>query len=204
MSNIIGTILIVLVVLIILILVPLLLDMLFSVTVRSNRSKQILQLARARSVQTNKPIIVFNDAGTGVVMELDGSISPEFKTDIVEAINSMEDNSSVLIVSQALEYMDPYTLPAIIEQMRKVTGGDLYVLGIERSSPRTIWDYKLTTLLNKPFYLPSESISWAKPNSFQTSLQHFYEHVFKIIPYSFFASSPIVRGTKPLIINGQA
>ncbi|CAH6420907.1 Hypothetical protein MVR_LOCUS206 [uncultured virus] len=190
--SIIGTILIVLVVLVILILVPLLLDLLFGLTVRSNRSKQILHLAKARSKQTNKPIIVFNDANTGVVLELDGSVSPEFKTDIVEAITQMEDNSSVLIISQALEYIDPIQLPAVIEQMRKVSGGDLYVLGIERSSPRTIWDYKLRTLLSKPFYLPSEPISWARPNTLQVSLQHFYEYVFKIMPYSFFAYNPIV------------
>lgn len=193
-NNTILTVIIVIICLLVLIFTPLFLDLFYDFTVRSKQKEQILQLARESSRLTGKPIIVFNDKETGVVIENGKDIGSEFHTNILDAIEEMQDNSAVLIVSNVLEYINPIILRDTIRELRRVSGDDLYVVGIGRTTPRTIWDYKIKTLLDKSFYLPKEQISWFKPNIIQTSLQNFYQYLFNIIPYDSYQSKPVVYG----------
>lgn len=185
-----GKVLTILVYLIIIILIPLFLDYLFSITVRNTRKNNIMDIAKEKSRNTSKPIIVFNNRYNGAVIETNGNVDG-FTGDILDIIDNMSDNSCVMVVSETLEYIDSEILQNTIDQLKEVSGGDLYCINFEKNSPRILWDYKIINLMNNPFYLPNDDISWSKPNQLQRNIQHFYYYVFKILPYNFFAYDPV-------------
>lgn len=187
------TIIIIIYVLII-IMIPLFLDYLFRLTVRKNRKNKILELAKFKSNQTSKPIIVFNDRYHGVVINLDDENgNEEFTGDIIDIVNKMADNSCILIVSESLEYINDDLLSDTIKLIDKISGGDCYFINIEKNSPRVFWDYKIINIMDKSFYLPDSNITWEPPNNLQYKIQFFYSYVFKIIPYKFFSYDPVIK-----------
>ncbi|XWV26513.1 hypothetical protein QJ857_gp0554 [Tupanvirus soda lake] len=200
MSNsLLAKALIIFVYLVIIIMIPLFLDYLFKLTVRKNRKNKILSLAKSKSLETDKPLIVFNNNNNGVVINKDGTLE-EFSGDIIEIINQMADNSCVMIVSETLEYIgnnesinNDEVLTQTINQLNTVTGGDIYFVNIEKNSPRVFWDYNIKNVMDKSFYLPNDNLSWTKPNELQKNIQKLYFYVFKIIPYNFFAYDPIIK-----------
>jgi hypothetical protein len=188
-------ILLIMVYLIIIILVILFLDYLFKVTVRKNRKNKIMAFARKKSTDTNKPIVVFNDKDNGVVIDTNGK-KETFNGNINDIANEMADNSCVLVVSETLEYIDDsdqISLNNLIEQLKIISGGDLYCANFEKNSPRALWDYNIKNIMNESYYLPNDNISWTKPNNLQVNAQKFYAQIFKILPYNFFAKDSIVK-----------
>lgn len=176
--------------LVIIILIPLFLDYLFKLTVRKKRKLQIKTLAEERAKETNKSLVIFNDQYHGIVNNIqnDGS-KEEFTGDIIEIIFQMAPNSCVMVLSEVLEYIhDPNTF---IEQIKTVSGNDLYTINIEKNSPRVFWDYKIKNVMNKSFYVPNENITWSKPNKLQLHTQNFYSYIFKILPYDLFSGDPV-------------
>ncbi|XWV25254.1 hypothetical protein QJ856_gp0518 [Tupanvirus deep ocean] len=198
-DNLLTKALIIFVYLVIIIMIPLFLDYLFKLTVRKNRKNKILALAKNKSLETGKPIIIFNNANNGVVINKDGTME-EFNGDIIEIINQMADNTCVMIVSESLEYIgnnesdnNDKIIIETINQLNAITGGDVYFVNIEKNSPRVFWDYNIKNVMDKSFYLPGDNLSWSKPNDLQKKVQKLYFHVFKILPYNFFAYDPIVK-----------
>lgn len=183
-----------------LILIPLFLDYLFRLTVRAKRRSAIKNLAQKKAKETNKPLVVFNNPTSGVVsptgdLDLDPQIE-SFECDITNCISALKDNSIVMVVSETLEYVsDPEELT---QNLIRASGGDLYVVGLEKNSPRMFYDYKIINILDEPFYIPDNvaDIKWSKPNELQKSVQKFYSYVFEILPYDFFTSDPFVKDKK--------
>jgi len=193
-------------------MIPIFLDYLFRLTVRKKRKNQILKLAELKSRETGKPVIIFNDRNHGTIITYTNNNShtaEDFPGDIVDIIDKLETNSLVVIVSQTLEYIDGTKLIDVdnrtisnkkktstdlswtIDNLKRVSGGDLYVLDIEKNSPRIFWDYKIKNIMDKSFYLPNENITWSAPNGLQLRTQKMYSYVFKILPYQFFAYDPV-------------
>ena len=181
--------------LLIIILIVLLLDLLFSYTVRKNRKNQIKQIAEQKALELDKPLIIFNDRDNGIVISYnkDGVPSAEdFTGDILEIANQIKTDSAVVIVSETLEYIDDETfLRETIKQLNRISGGNLYVVNIEKNSTRPFWDYKIKHIMEKSYYLPNEKIKWIKPNNVQLYTQKFYSKIFTILPYRFFTYYPI-------------
>lgn len=191
-NNVVGKTIIILLYAMIIIMIPLFLDYLFMLTVRKKRKNQILELAKNKSLETNKPIIVFNDRYHGVVIDEKQKME-KFDGDIVEIINQMAENSCVIVISQTLEYIDNDKLEDTILQLNNVSGGDLYCVNIEKNSPRVFWDYKIKNIMDKSFYLPHNDITWVKPNQLQENVQKVYSYIFKILPYQLFTNDPIIK-----------
>jgi hypothetical protein len=195
-NNFLEKALIIIMYLIIIILIPLFLDWIFRLTVRKNRKNKILAIAKKKSLDTGKPIIIFNDRYNGMVLGSgEGQPNEEFIGDIVEITNQMADNSCILIVSETLEYIDNTNnlLSQTINTLYNVSGGDLYCINFEKNSPRILWDYKLKNIMDKCFYLPENKITWTKPNQLQHNTQQLYFYIFKILPYHFFAYDPVIK-----------
>lgn len=190
-----NKILILIMYLVIIILIVLFLDYLFKITVRKNRKNKIMELAKIKSSETNKSIIVFNDKNNGIVINTDGT-KEAFNGDIIEISDQMSDNSCILVLSEILEYLDDVNEKSyddIINQLKLISGGDLYCANIEKNSPRVLWDYNIKNIMDKSYYLPGSDIIRTKPNGLQIGTQNFYRQIFKVLPYDFFAKDPITK-----------
>jgi hypothetical protein len=177
---------------IILFMIPLFIDYLFRITIRKKRQNQIRDLAMDRAQKKGKSLIIFNGPDRGVVYHLDDKkdTSEEFEGNIDEIINHMSLDSSVMIVSETLEYVPD--IQKTVDTLLKVTGGNLYVVGVEKNSPHVLWNYKIINILDEPYYLPeSNNIKWSPPNKIQTTIQRIYSYMFVLLPYDFFAYNPI-------------
>jgi len=179
----------------IIILIPIFLDYLFRLTVRRKRKLNIMYQAEKKSRETKKPILIFNNRYGGIInnMQIDPSGKKEvFESDITQILSQLKENSFVLVVSETLEYVD--NVEETIKQMQSVSGGDMYIVGIEKNSPRVWFDYKIRNVFDNPFYLPTDhQIKWVSPNDLQKKVQGFYSYGFKILPYNFFTTDPIDR-----------
>jgi len=165
----------VLIYLIIILLIPFFLDYLSEITIRKNRKNLINEKATKKSKTTNKPLVIFNGIFNGSV---DGE---NFSGDIFEIINQMDNNSCVIYIVDTLEYVqNPSNL---IKELNRVSGNDLFIVCIEKNSPRTFWDPKIINLMDKNYYLPLENITWNLPNNLQNKIRNIYAYLFGIIPY---------------------
>lgn len=200
-NSLIRKVIIIMMYIIIIIMISLLLDILFRLTVRKNRKSKIKYLAKKKSLDKNKALIIFNNRFKGIVINSSTTDSEpeEFEGDIVEIVNLMENDSCVVMVSETLEYIDSTSIDELgetllsktIKQLKNISGGDFYSVNIEKNSPRIFWDYKIKNIMDKSFYLPDDNITWYQPNDLQLKIQDFYRHIFKILPYDFFAYDPI-------------
>ncbi len=173
--------------LIIIILVPLFLDYLLRITVRDTRQRQIAKLAWINAQKNNKPLIIFVDRYNGTIIEQNGKCE-NFKGDMVEIVDQMAKNSGVIIIAYSLEYLQTDIIKKFIDNLNRVSGGDLYILAIEKNSTRIFFDYKIKNIMNKSYYLPGDLIEWYSPNNLQKKIQKFYSYIFKILPYNFFTN----------------
>mgnify|MGYP006350471621 FL=1 len=173
------------------------LDYLFTWTIRARRKSAVRELAEKNAMSKNKSMIIFSGITQGEVYHLNSNNkfkSETFKGNFLEIIDQMADNSCVIIVSYALEYVDD--IEKTLEILQRVSGNDLYILSYESNSPRTFWDYKIKQILNKSYYVPNEKnsiiddnmfvVTTHKPNAIQLRLQTVYRYLFKVIPYSWF------------------
>lgn len=165
----------------ILVLVPLFLDYLFKISIRNNKKKEMLEIAKVRAKKTKKPLIIFIGTKKGSI-ETDGKVE-SFDGDVSEIVNQLGDNTGVVMIVETLEYIPK--LHNFIEDLKRISGGDLYVLGIEKNSPRIFWDYKIVNALDQPYFIANtnKELTWETPNNLQIKTQKIYEHVFKVLPY---------------------
>lgn len=191
--------------LIIIILVPLFLDYLFKLTVRRKRKLNMLYLAEKKSASTKKPLLVFNNRSSGLVSH-SGKLSTDkeaIQGEITEIIGGLKENSFVIVISETLEYVDD--IEKLIKELITVSGSDLYIINLEKNSPRIFWDYKIKNIMDQPFYIVSDTstankqlksdsgpyLKWSNPSSLQKSTQKFYSNLFKILSYDFFVDDPV-------------
>jgi len=165
----------------IIILIPLFLDLLFKLTVRRNRKDKIIEMATDLAHRTGKSLVIFDGPHNGSVMLQSDAPKETFDGKITEIIHEMADNSCVIVVSETLEYVD--NLQNTIDDLKRVSGNDLYVVAIEKNSPRVFWDYNIINIMDKPYYVPMENIQWIAPNQLQKKIQNLYRYVFKVLPY---------------------
>jgi len=165
----------------ILVLIPIFLDYLFEISIRRNKKKEITDVAKARAKKTKKPLIIFNGVNKGTI-DTDGKIE-KFDGNVEEIINQLDNNTSVVLVSETLEYVPD--LQNFIKELKRVSGGDLYALSVEKNSPRIFWDYKMVNAIDQPYFIAGKNkeITWEKPNNVQLKTQQIYSYVFKILPY---------------------
>jgi hypothetical protein len=185
--------------LIIIILVPLFLDYLFRLTVRRKRKINMLYLAEKKSASTKKPLLIFNNRSSGLVSH-SGNLSKdkeEIHGEITEIIGGLKENSFVIVISETLEYVDD--IEKLIKELIAVSGSDLYIINLEKNSPRIFWDYKIKNVMDQPFYVVSNTpvtnnkLKWTKSTALQKSTQKFYSNLFKILPYDFFVNDPVEK-----------
>ena len=181
------------------ILIPLFLDYLFRLTIRSKRRLAVKNLAQKKAKATGKPLVVFNSKSNGVVSQsgdLDSTDTESFECDINQCISALKENSVVLVVSETLEYVP--NVEELLNSIRTASGGDFYIIGLEKNSPRIFYDYKIKNIMSEPFYIPGSSaqIKWSAPNPLQKSIQDFYSIIFKVLPYDFFTTDPFVKAKK--------
>jgi hypothetical protein len=194
MSSSIEKIIIIAMYLVILISIPLFIDYLFKITVRRKRINQVKSMAQKQANDKNKSLIIFDSTTHGVVItNTKGNISKEeFNGDINEIANNLANNSCVIMISEVLEYVNKPD--ELIKQLKIVSGDDLYIVNIEKNSPRILWDYKIKNVMDKSYYLPTDKkLKWTQPNKLQLNTQNFYSYIFKIVPYDFFTKNYVEK-----------
>jgi len=171
--------LIILVYLIIIIMIPFFLDYLFKITTRKKKNDKILKLGHELSKSSGKPLIIFYGNDTGKILDSEET----FDGDISEIIHQMTDNSCVIICIESLEYVNDVN--QTLEDLRRVSGGDLFLVSVEEKSPRAFWDYQIKNIFEKPYYLTTDrNIKWDIPNDLQLKCQNIYKYIFYVLPYS--------------------
>lgn len=206
----INKIIIVAVFLIIIILIPLILAYILNITVKAKQSKKIKIMAEKKAIDTNKPLIIFSRTN-GIIITYSNNgtkIKKEkFIGNIQQIAENMEKNSCVIIISETLEYIDGFfdqkiresALSKTITLLRQISGDDLYIINIDKKSPRILWDYKIKQIMCASFYLPGEKISWIYPKKIIVDIQNFYYYIFKILPYNFFTKNPIIEQNADIV-----
>src|ERR1700733_15264757 len=162
--------------LIIVISIPLFLDILLRITVRKRRKYIMKHLAEKKTTEKNKALLIFNNRYSGIVVYSndDSEKAEEFTGDAEE-------------------------LEQFIQQLNRVSGGDLFIVNIEKKSPRMLWDYKIINIMDKSYYTPGNlMIKWSKPSNLQNKIRNIYKFIFKLIPYNLFADDPIVKNIDSL------
>lgn len=188
MSDLLKKTFIIFVYLLIILMIPIFLDYLFELTIRSKRLLRIENSARKISKQTNKPVVIFNGLAKGNIRSVDG-INPDtiedFDGDIMEILTEMMDNSAVIVLNKTIEYeKNPV---ALITEARRVSGGDLFIVSIEKNSPRIFWDNEIINITEKSEYTNlDKEIKLIKMNNLQQKIRRIYSYFFKIIPIELF------------------
>jgi len=192
-DNLVKKIFLVIIYLIIILLIPIFLDLLLKISVRKNREKQLYMMALENAKKKAQSLVVFTDRYNGfIINDVQLDKAEKFNGDIINIVDNMIDNSCIVMVSLTLEYIDNDELKRVIQNLMRISGGNLYILAIEKTSPRLFWDYKIKNIFDKSFYIPNgQKISWTFPNNLQTTTQKFYSYLFKILPYSFFMKSSL-------------
>jgi len=153
----------------------------------------MMMQAEKKSKKTKKPLLIFNSKTSGIIDStfVDGGKREEFEGDIDILLEQLKDNAFVVVLSETLEYVpEP---EKTIQSARRVSGGNMYIVSLESSSPRIWFDYKINQYMEKPYYIPTDTqISWNIPNGLQTRVQGIYRQVFKVVPYDRIVSDPIV------------
>lgn len=187
MSNVLNKFILINIYIIIIILIPLFVDYLFKITVRRKRNDEMINTASNMATNVKKPLVVFNGRYNGLVnnepWKTSFNESDKFPGDIIDIIPEMADNSCVIVVSESLEYVDD--IPELLQQLKRVSGNKLYIVCVEKNSPRAFWDYQIKHVMENTHYLPNDNkIKWDKPNDLQLKIQYLYAQIFKIIPYN--------------------
>lgn len=189
-----NTMLNVLLYLLVLLLIPLIIEKLFSLTIRKNRATDISFYILSNSLKKNKPILIFNQNGKGYLVENNSddndenikTKTTEFTGDIFEIINSLKENSTIIVFNGVIEYdNEPLKL---INLAMKVSGGDLYIIGFEKNSTRPYMDDRMKIILDKPYYMPNtiKDIKWSEVKDIHKYFNMFYGKIIRNSPNDFF------------------
>lgn len=175
-----SKILIIVLILIILLMMPFFISWLSKDSVYK-KQVEIMELAKKKS----KPVIVFHDRYNGKVLNNE---TEEFNGDIFDIINEMADDSCTIVLIGVLEYVDTVNdvdMGKFIDKLKIVSGGDLYVIGVDKNSARVLWDYKIRNVMSKDIYVPGDIIEWYGVNNIQGTIQKIYGLIFRIVPYDY-------------------
>lgn len=120
------------------------------------RRKQVFQIASDRSKALHKPLLVIGDPDNGTTnhflgrsygcgdlcLDITGCIGcPNGKKYTVEDyLPTLESNSYVIFISCVLEYVETEHLDFIIDEIRRVSGGDYFIVSVDPLS-LTAWFY---------------------------------------------------------------
>lgn len=171
----------------ILILIPIILDFLFKITVRTKRKNAVIKLAEQDAYKNDKSLVVFENLDSGYVVTFEKKYKIEkFTGNIESIINEMADDSCVIVLNQILEYIDSDTLEQFIKKLYNISGGHIYFINLEKNSPKIFWDYRIKNIMNYPVYFPDSKIKWNKPNKLQNQIQKIYSYIFMIVPDNLF------------------
>jgi hypothetical protein len=185
-ENAIGWILIYI---LILILIPLFLELLLRYTNGRKTKQLIYSMAQDKAGELSQPLIVFNSPTEGFIWE--DKKANVFTGGIVEIVKLLNDSSSVIMVSETLEYLPTDELQPLIKDLVRASGGNLYVVSVDKNSPRIYYDYKIVNVISDSFNLPDSTIKYLPLNGVQENLHKFYSYVFMVIPYGFFTYDPV-------------
>lgn len=170
---------------VILLIIPLFIDFIISSTSRKKRKENIIKLANDLSNKKNKSLVIFDGVKNGIVID-NNNKKEIFSGDIFDFIFKMSENSCVVVASCLLEHVDNnHKTEKIIEQLIKISGGDLFVVCYDKYTPRFFWDPHIYNEFEKQSYLPKEEIKWKNNTNFQKKTKNCYSYFFDIFPYEY-------------------
>ena len=175
----------------IILMIPIFLDFLARFTIRNRKRMEIKFLAEKIAKKKGKPLVIFNDPISGVIIHGNGKIEA-FDGDIINILEHMNSNTLVIILSDTMEYVsDPMRL---YSEAKRVSGNDLYICGYEKYSVRYYIDPKIINIMDKSYYFPTdETIDWRSPNVIEKNTQKIYAVIFKVLPYNLLMKSPFEK-----------
>lgn len=167
--------------LIYIIFVPIIIDKIFDKTTRN--PKKIICNARKKSRQPGKAFIIFNGLDGGVIYNYQNNSEKkeEFTGPIDEILPQLMTNSAVIVLAYALEYSDNPT--SLIKEIKRVSGGQFYVIGYELNAHRSLWDYEIKQDLLSSYYCPNQLVQWVELDQFTLAMQNVYKQISKILPF---------------------
>ena len=166
--------LVVIIYVLILLSIPFILDYVYNNMIKSQNMKKIKEMVAS----SRKPLMIFQGQDNITYM------IQNIKTDILKFSESIRDNSVILILDSVLEYVDDPN--AVLKEARRISGGDLYIIGHDQKSVRSLFDYRIKRLLSKPYFLPNQDVSLSNLNNLQIKIQKIYQKIAKVIPYDHF------------------
>jgi len=131
---------------------PYVVEMVISLTVRRWKRRDYFRRAREKARLTGKPLMVIGDPDTGCVnhyfgrdydcgdvcLDLTGCPrcpdgTRKIRGSLEEALPGMPTGGYVVFVSCTLEYVEG--IRSVVDELQRVSGGDLYVVNVEPYSP---------------------------------------------------------------------
>lgn len=129
------------------------------------KRNQIYNVAKQRSSETQKPLMIVGDPDNGATnyifgrsydcgdlcVDLTGcpKCSNGIKAKVEDYLPTLKSNSYVLFVSCVLEYVDSKNIDHIFSEIKRVSGGDYYIVSVE--------PYSITALLYPTKFVTGES-----------------------------------------------
>lgn len=130
-----------------------------------------------------KPMIIFTSFDTGYIIDPRNTTVQLVNGHIMDLILNLSDDSCVVLLIYVLEYIPTDKLKKVLNKLVQISGGDLYTINLDKSSPRIYWDPMVKNVMENAKYYPQDRIQWSLPNKFQLTLQSIYSKFFTIVPY---------------------
>jgi len=154
-------IIIIVIVLVIIYVGPIIMDKILDNTTRKTRENKILTMMKQKQTKTQLPIVIFNRdkfvliEPTGEIVEKDYSSG-----DILFILEGLK-SGMIVGLFYLIEIVDQPD--KLIAEAKKVSQGNLYVLGYEPNSLRSWHDTDIKRTMNNSFYTPKDvdNLRWS-------------------------------------------
>lgn len=173
-------VIIIIIILVIIYFGPLLLNKFLDMTTRKKREDNIMKMMNDTQNKTGKPIVIFSKDKL-IVIEPDGT-RKELTYEPGDVITTLEKLKSGMIVGlfYLIEIVD--SPQKLVDEAKRVSDNDLFVIGYEPMSFKSLQDNEIKRTLKKPFYLPKEgNIEWVPLSSFNKSFHKISSPILEII-----------------------
>lgn len=158
---------------ILLLVIPLFLALLLDLTTRKTRYDTVKEIAMTDARNANKSLIVFEDKG-GFVYDPSTKTFNNFEGSMPDIVDRLADACCYILVNRKLEYIEPTQVSAIIDDLRRASDNNLYLVNYETGSPDFLTNSELKTVMLKSYYMPGDAINWKSTSNFQKKFEKIY------------------------------
>uniref|UniRef100_A0A6G6AC80 Uncharacterized protein n=1 Tax=Borely moumouvirus TaxID=2712067 RepID=A0A6G6AC80_9VIRU len=187
-----SIILLIIIYALIILLIPIFLDYVLSNMKQNHIQKTLIEEVKKKSINLGKPIIFFGDQNNGMIIN-DNKIE-SFEGNIIDICKELTDNACVFFSYEVFEHIndpDDIIIRDLIYDINRISGGDYYIININKHSPKIYLDHNILNIMDKEIYQLGDNISYNKPLKIQQKIQNTYKYLFKFFPHEKIKSGSI-------------